>query len=127
MTTNRLQIPEHTSLVHRLEIKPIFDSLSSRHKLYAHYLPKSAWAGTRIILPQTSGSSETIFEFIISLYRACDGKWDFLADECAVTDTEVQAFLSYAALFLYNLGQFYGDGGQQFVPDLSNDSLKNTL
>ena len=61
-----------------------------------------------------------------------------------MTGDEVKAFLSYAGLFLYNLGNFYvsassrgrrqdyvltmqGEGGQKFVPDLRKESLEKIV
>ncbi|KAI4616879.1 hypothetical protein J4E83_006461 [Alternaria metachromatica] len=127
MASNRARVPDQASPIHRLAIKPLFDSLPPRDKLYAHYLSQAAWHGARIILRQTSSESEDIFDFIIRAYRACEGDWSQFEGVCAVTDDEVKTFLSYAGLFLYNLGNFYGEGGQKFVPDLSKESLEKIV
>jgi len=107
MASNRARVPDQASPIHRLAIKPLFDSLPPRDKLYAHYLSQAAWHGARIILRQTSLESEDIFDFIIKFYHACEGEWSQFEGVCTVTDDEVKAFLSYAGLFLYNLGNFY--------------------
>ncbi|KAI4915279.1 hypothetical protein J4E85_010404 [Alternaria conjuncta] len=127
MASNRARVPDQASPIHRLAIKPLFDSLPPRDKLYAHYLSQAAWKGARIILRQTSLESEAIFNFIIEAYRACEGEWSQFEEVCAVTGDEVKAFLSYAGLFLYNLGNFYGEGGQKFVPDLRKESLEKIV
>lgn len=92
---------------HQLAIQRLFDSLSHREKLYAHHLSRAAWHGSRIILRQTSPESTEIFDFIIGLYDACEGKWNDIVDRCGVTPNELENFLEYAALFLCNLGNFY--------------------
>jgi dipeptidyl-peptidase-3 len=107
MALTQLHLPDPASPVHRLNVKSVFDVLSPRDKLYAHHLFKAAWAGTRIILRQTSRESEIIFDFIIALYHVCDGKWSVFAERCGITEAELAAFLSYPGLFLYNLGNFY--------------------
>ncbi|KAI4919362.1 hypothetical protein J4E90_001495 [Alternaria incomplexa] len=127
MASNRARVPDQASPIHRLAIKPLFDSIPSRDKLYAHYLSQAAWHGARIILRQTSLESEAIFDFIIKAYRACEGEWSQFEEVCAVTEDEVKAFLSYAGLFLYNLGNFHGEGGQKFVPGLSKESLEKIV
>ncbi|KAI4612470.1 hypothetical protein J4E80_007204 [Alternaria sp. BMP 0032] len=127
MAFNRARVPDQASPIHRLAIKSLFDSLPPRDKLYAHYLSQAAWHGARIILRQTSLESEAIFDFIIRAYRACEGDWSQFEEPCAVTGDEIKALLSYAGLFLYNLGNFYGEGGQKFVPDLRKDSLEKIV
>ena len=107
MASNRARVPDQASPIHRLAIKPLFDKLSKDDKLYAHYLSKAAWAGTRIILRQTSEESEAIFELIMALHGKCEGKWSILAKECGISDSEMRAFLTYAGQFLCNLGNFY--------------------
>jgi dipeptidyl-peptidase-3 len=82
--------------IHQLEIKPIFDRLPVREKLYAHHLAQAAWHG-----------SPAIFGFITDLYRACDGQWEALIEQCSITQEELAAFLEYLATFLRNLGNRY--------------------
>jgi dipeptidyl-peptidase-3 len=59
--------------VHQLAIKPIFDALEPREKLYVHYLARAAWHGSKIIMRQVSPESPGIFDFIMDLYHACGG------------------------------------------------------
>ncbi|KAI1830109.1 hypothetical protein DTO013E5_7643 [Penicillium roqueforti] len=110
--------------IHQLAIKPIFDALEPREKFYAHYCARAAWHGSRILMRQVSPESPGIFDFIMDLYHACDGKWDTLATQCNVTSEELEEFLEYAAMFLCNLGNFYGEGDQKFVPNLTAEALQ---
>ncbi|KAL7929496.1 peptidase family M49 domain-containing protein [Trichoderma chlorosporum] len=116
--------PTLGATIHQLKIKTIFDTLSEREKLYAHYLARAAWHGSRIIMRQVSPESPDIFDFIMNLYHACDGKWDTLVEQCHITREELASFLEYAAIFLCNLGNFYGEGDQKFVPDVSAEALR---
>ncbi|KAK4060263.1 uncharacterized protein Triagg1_10813 [Trichoderma aggressivum f. europaeum] len=115
--------PPVGATIHQLEIKTIFDALDDRDKLYAHYLARAAWHGSRIIMRQVSPESPDIFDFIMDLYHACDGKWDTLVAQCNITPGELASFLEYAATFLCNLGNFYGEGDQKFIPDVSAEAL----
>ena len=101
------QVPDPTAPVYQLEIKGVFEGLSQREKLYAHHMSRACWYGTRISLRQTSPEAVAIFEFILALYKVCKGRWDELAAMCGIPHAEVEAFMSYAAMFLCNLGNFY--------------------
>ncbi|KAL9022907.1 MAG: hypothetical protein Q9180_008499 [Flavoplaca navasiana] len=115
-------IPPLGATIHQLKIKPIFDALENREKFYAHYLARAAWHGSRIIMRQVSSESPNIFDFIIGLYHACDGKRDTLVAQCNIASEELASFLEYAAMFLCNLGNFYGEGNQKFVPGVTAET-----
>jgi dipeptidyl-peptidase-3 len=95
------------TIIHQLDTKPIFDALEPRHELYCHYLARTAWHGSCIVMRQVSPESPHMFDFIMDLSRTCDGKWETLVAQCNVTFEEVDTFLEYAATFLCNLGNYY--------------------
>jgi dipeptidyl-peptidase-3 len=99
--------PFPSTTINQLVVKPIFDALEPREKLFAHYLARAAWHGSRIVMRQVSTESPDIFDFIMDLYHACDGKWDTLVTWCNITSENLSSFLEYAATFLCNLGNFY--------------------
>ncbi|PMB73148.1 putative dipeptidyl peptidase 3 [Beauveria bassiana] len=100
--------PALGATVHQMLIKPSFDLLEPREKLYAHHMARASWHGSRIIMRQVSAESPDIFDFIMDL----------------ITDGELQAFLEYAGTFLCNLGNYYGEGDRKFVSDLTPDVLQ---
>ncbi|KAL8736416.1 MAG: hypothetical protein Q9166_000208 [cf. Caloplaca sp. 2 TL-2023] len=114
--------------IHPLSIANAFDGLTSKEKLYSHYLARAAWSGTRIILRQVSPEANSIFDFIMELARCCEeqfsGRWADLAATFKVTGPDMKCFLEYAARFLSNIGNFYGSGDQKFLPEMHEDSLK---
>ncbi|MCJ1470681.1 hypothetical protein MMC07_009328 [Pseudocyphellaria aurata] len=116
--------PPLGATIYQLRIKPIFDALEEREKFYAHYLARAAWHGSRITMRQVSPESPDIFDFIMDLHHACDGKWNTLVEQCSITSEELASFLEYAAMFLCNLGNFYGEGDRKFVPDVTAEALK---
>ncbi|KID94054.1 dipeptidyl peptidase III, partial [Metarhizium majus ARSEF 297] len=85
---------------HQLVIEGLFDGLTHREKLYAHYLARAAWYGSRIILRQTSPEGTGIFDFILELHKACKGQWNKLVD------------------------QYGGEGDRKVVPHLSAEALR---
>ncbi|KAL9037456.1 MAG: hypothetical protein Q9214_005698 [Letrouitia sp. 1 TL-2023] len=128
MDTNR-SIPRSSLPIHQLSIKKAFDGLTSKEKLYAHYLARAAWSGTKIILRQVSPESNDIFDFIMEIYRYCQksffGQWTDLSRASGITEMDMGSFLEYAASFLSNVGNYYGSGDQKFWPTINQESLKN--
>lgn len=77
---------------------------------------RAAFTGTRITLRQVSPESESIFDFIIELYKASHGDWKTLQNKAAVSDQDLQYFLEYAAQFFGNVGNYKGFGDAKFIP-----------
>ncbi|KAI1654072.1 dipeptidyl peptidase III [Daldinia decipiens] len=110
--------------IYKLGVKPLFDNLSEKEKLYSHYLSRAAWSGTRIILSQVSPESIGIFEFIMELYRSCGGDWNQFSEDYGVAVEDLEAFLEFAATFLSNIGNYYGSGDQKFIPQLRSGTVE---
>ncbi|KAL2865486.1 dipeptidyl peptidase III [Aspergillus lucknowensis] len=110
-------------VVLQLSVASAFNGLTKQEKLYAHYMAKAAWRGTRIILRQVSPEANGILDFILALYRSCKGDWERLATTANIAPEELEKFLDYAALFLSNNGNYFGSGDQKFVPDISKEYL----
>jgi dipeptidyl-peptidase-3 len=56
---------------------------------------------------QTSAEAERIFNLIMTLYKECDGDWQKLVTDNGLEESDVEAFLDYAACFLSNVGNYY--------------------
>ncbi|KAF7167696.1 hypothetical protein CNMCM5623_000943 [Aspergillus felis] len=110
--------------IFQLSVAGSFEALTSKEKLYAHHTARAAWHGTRIILRQVSPEANDIFDFIMALRHSCDGQWEQLAGRAQVDMTEVEKFLNYAAVFLSNIGNYFGSGDQKFHPHTSPDELE---
>ena len=70
----------------------------------------------RITLRQTSPESESIYDFIVELYKASNGNWKSLQAKAGISDDELKYFLEYAAMFLGNCGNYKSFGDSKFVP-----------
>jgi dipeptidyl-peptidase-3 len=81
---------------------------------------RAAFTGTRITLRQVSPESESIFDFIIELYKYCNGDWKTLQEKAGIPADELQSFLEYAVQFLGNCGNYKGFGDAKFVPRCSS-------
>lgn len=91
---------------YQLEIQVVFNGLSQREKLYAHYLSRAAWHGSRIILRQTSPEGVGIFDFILEMHNACQGQWNQIAGKCHVEPEALDAFLEFSGTFLSKLNNY---------------------
>ncbi|KAJ5338972.1 hypothetical protein N7452_005700 [Penicillium brevicompactum] len=109
--------------IFQLSVGTAFSGLGSQQKLYAHYMSKAAWGGSRIIFKQVFPEANLIFDFVMALHNSCDGDWESLAIRANLDIGEVQLFLDYAAVFLSNLGNYYGSGDQKFIPAIAKDKL----
>ncbi|KAK2760967.1 hypothetical protein FQN54_002209 [Arachnomyces sp. PD_36] len=109
----------------RLEIKPHFEALSEKQRRYAHFISRSAFLGTRIVLRQVSPESEVIYRLILSLYRDSQGDWNALAQKTGVNAENLRFFLEYAAQFLGNCGNYKGFGDSKFIPRIPQDALQS--
>jgi dipeptidyl-peptidase-3 len=109
-----------------LEIKKHFEALTDQQRRYAHYISRSAFTGMRITLRQTSPESESIYDFIIELYKASNGDWKSLQSQAGISDDDLKYFLEYAAMFLGNCGNYKSFGDSKFVPR-GNEKAFNAL
>ncbi|KAL6704795.1 hypothetical protein ACN47E_007599 [Coniothyrium glycines] len=107
-----------------LTIKPHFEALTDKEKLYAHHISVACFAGTRVVLRQVSPESEDIYDFIIALHKHSSGDYSALAKEAGLSQTEIDEYLNYAAQFLGNLGNYKSFGDSKFVPRLEPRQLK---
>jgi len=73
----------------------------------ADFLSRAAWSSAPIILDQTSPESISILQFILELYRSCEGSWSELASRAGIEFEELLRFLDYAAVFLGNIGNYF--------------------
>ncbi|KAF1956203.1 dipeptidyl-peptidase III [Byssothecium circinans] len=107
-----------------LAIKPHFEALSDKEKLYAHHISVACHAGTRIILRQVSPESEDIYDFIIALHKHIKGDYAALAKDAGLSQDDIDAYLNYAAQFLGNTGNYKSFGDSKFAPRLEPRQLK---
>jgi len=107
-----------------LAIKPHFEALNPQEQKYAHYISVAAFAGTRIVLRQVSPESEAIYDFIIALHADCGGDYATVRKHAGVSEEDMKHYLSYAAQFLGNAGNYKSFGDSKFIPKLSSEALE---
>ncbi|KAL8693137.1 MAG: hypothetical protein Q9218_001989 [Villophora microphyllina] len=123
MSKEELLAPRHPP-VGQMAVGHAFETRSAREQLYAHHLSRAAWHGARVVLRQVSLESPSIFDLIIGLFMASQGDWLSLASETNVSAENLELWLEYAAIFLGNIGNYYGRGDQKFIPRIDPNDLE---
>lgn len=88
--------------------------IGSRPLSQTNTYARACFAGTRIVLRQCSPESPAIYDFIITLHKAFNGDWKKVQEKTGISDEELSAFLSYAAQFLGNCGNYKSFGDSKF-------------
>ncbi|GAM87694.1 hypothetical protein ANO11243_057210 [Dothideomycetidae sp. 11243] len=107
-----------------LGIKPHFEALDATEQKYAHYISRASFSGTRIVLRQVSPESEPVYDMIIALHKSCGGDYSSLKKKAELSDEDLKHYLSYAAQFLGNGGNYKSFGDSKFIPRLSPEKLQ---
>ena len=57
-----------------LDCAESFKKLTEKEKLYAHHMSRASWAGSQIVLMQTSPEAPSIFKLFLQLFAVSDLK-----------------------------------------------------
>ena len=105
-----------------------FEGLDGKERLYAYHICQASWEGAKIVLVQTSYEAPIIFTLLL---RVCGGQplgdLKKSAKGKGVTDTDFLSFLTYAAAFFENMGNYKSFGDQKICPGLSADAFKKIV
>ena len=91
--------------------------LTEKEKNYAYFLYKASWAGSKIVLHQSSYEAPIIFS-LFQLYFACKDLQllEQSALDSGITQEEWKHFIAYVGGFYGNLSNFFSFGDMKFVP-----------
>ncbi|KAK9468948.1 peptidase family M49-domain-containing protein [Lipomyces arxii] len=114
-----------------LSAKPHFTALSLFEQLYAHHYSKAAHYGTRVVLRQVSPESESIFDFVLDLYKllAASGPVRDVMTSVpySLSSDDATHWLEYCSQFLSNLGNYKSFGDVKFIPRIASSTLKSLV
>ncbi|KAI5369498.1 Putative Peptidase family M49 [Septoria linicola] len=121
--TLRQYLADDPPTVVPLEIKKHFDSLGQQEQKYAHFISRAAFSGTRVNLRQVSNESEPTYDLILDLHKRWNGDWKAAQAKAGISDDELKHFLSFAAMFLGNTGNYKSFGDSKFIPRIPKEKF----
>ena len=128
MNSNELKQILRTNSIQNISFKESFEQLSDEEKNYIYYLSKACWAGQPIVLFQTSYESPAlfiIFQTFFSYFKDfSEIKSTILKNN--ITDVNYIGFMSYAAKFYSNFGN-YTSNKKKFFPSISLEDFETIL
>lgn len=116
-----------------LDAKKYFEQLPSiKEKLYAHYLSRASFFGTRAILRSISKESETIYDLILAIYSqlgspSTNDEYILALKGKGVAEEDVTKYLEYSSAFISNLGNYKSFGDKKFIPALSIEKFDSLI
>ncbi|ORZ19820.1 dipeptidyl peptidase III [Absidia repens] len=129
-TTASRYLADQKAPFSRLEAKPFFDSLDNKEKLYAHYMSRAAFEGTRIILNQTNPHAESIYDLIVKVFSNKQGQLvdvKELEKRSNVSPESFENLLQYSGQFLGNLSNYKSFGDEKFIPRVSSEDFEKVV
>ncbi|KAH3661796.1 hypothetical protein OGAPHI_005974 [Ogataea philodendri] len=125
MTSTSAYYADSGAPIARLSAKQYFDQLTNKEKLYAHYMSKAGFWGTRVVLRSVSPESEQIYDLILSIHKALKGDYSIL--EKHLGKEAKTGYLEYASQFLSNLGNYRSFGDSKFIPRLNKGDFETFI
>ncbi|XP_054717217.1 dipeptidyl peptidase 3-like [Uloborus diversus] len=112
-----------------LNCESAFNALTSKEKLYAHYLSRAAWYGGLIDLVQTSLESPLIFCLLHKLFEAqpIEELKEIALQKCNLTEDEFTALLVYTSGIFSSMGNYKSFGDKKFVPNLPKEKFQSLV
>ncbi|MEZ6194726.1 MAG: dipeptidyl peptidase 3 [Planctomycetota bacterium] len=110
--------------VQELDVTAPFAGLTSREKLYAHWMARASWVGSRITWEQLSPESPDLFALFQRVFSKDRIALRREASRRGVTDQEMLWLKQYAASCYSNCGNYLSFGDTKFVPRLARDRFE---
>jgi dipeptidyl-peptidase-3 len=111
-----------------LKCENAFKSLTLKEKKYAHFISQACFAGSPIILYQTSLESPVIFTIFQKLFSGDSiEKMEKESIKKGITKEEFNDFLQYVTCFYGNMGNYKSFGDTKFIPRISKEKFELIL
>lgn len=105
----------------RVEVAKSFSQLTSKEKLYAHYVGQASWAGARIIQEQWTPQALKLYDLLILTFSS-NGKLadlEALRQKSGISHEDFEQVLQYSSQVLHNLVNYKSFGFTKIVPRVS--------
>ena len=115
-----------TVTVSAIDARESFEQLSTKDQLYAYWLSRASWAGSKINFFQRSYESPALFYLfgkVFMLDTMETLKANLMSTEVGGEESEWSMITAYVAAFLMNKGNYKGFGDNKFVPEISKEKM----
>lgn len=109
----------------RVEVAKSFSQLTTKEKLYAHYIGQASWAGARIIQEQWTPQALRLYDLLILTFSS-NGKLadlDALSQKSGISHEDFEQVLQYSSQVLHNLVNYKSFGFTKIVPRISEEKF----
>ncbi|KAG8696045.1 hypothetical protein FRC08_007402, partial [Ceratobasidium sp. 394] len=114
-----------------LAVKDSFALLTDKEKLYTHWVGAASWAGARIIQEQWTSEAQALYDLLILMFSAPNGKslgdLSELKSKADLNDEEWTQLVEYVAQVFSNLVNYKSFGFTKFVPRVSEDKFRSVV
>lgn len=104
-----------------------WSQLAHSEKMYAYYLSRAAWEGSKICYFQRSYESPALFVLMQILFSCNMDQYKQRVLERGLTNDAWRQMLAYTAAVFNNCGNYRSFGDTKFVPELNPDDFKTVV
>ena len=116
----------HDAPVHAIKCPTSWSQLNSSEQLYAYYMARAAWEGSKICWFQRSYESPALLVLFKLVFA--EGTQNLKASTSdLVSELEWKQMVSYSAAVFQNCGNYKSFGDTKFVPELHPDQLMKII
>lgn len=114
--------------VSTLDASQAFEGLSAKEKLYALHIANASWAGAKICLFQCSFEAPVVFTLLqLTFSGEKDEGFARLKAAAGVSEEDWSAFVTFAAAFYANFGNYKSFGDSKIIPAIPADAFHKVL
>lgn len=114
-----------TTNIHSIACAKSWAQLETQEQLYAYYMARAAWQGSRICWFQRSAESPGLLVLLYSLFK--NGIQQVRDENPQLSESEWKQLLAYSAAVFQNCGNFKSFGDTKFVPEIHPSVFRSVV
>ena len=116
-----------TAKVHSVECADSFGQLSEQEAMYAYYMTRASWEGSKICWFQRSYEGPALLVILKLVFSKGISAAKAKAVAAGLPEDQWTMFMAYSAAVFNNCGNFRSFGDTKFVPELPEESFVTIL
>ena len=116
-----------TTKVHSVECSDSFSQLSETEAMYAYYMARASWEGSKICWFQRCYEGPALLVILKLVFSKGISAAKAKAMSAGLTEDQWTQFMAYSSAVFNNCGNFRSFGDTKFVPELAEDSFVTVL